>query len=138
MNQTLREEDMTASSVPRILIVDDEKHVREAVSTWFYQRGFFVRVAENGARAVSMCDEETFDIVLMDLEMPVMNGSAAIKEVRAKHPGLPIVVFSGFSSQMQDAANMGANRILQKPLSLRDLEREVRDCLGDESRRDAD
>lgn len=104
--------------------------MREAISTWFYQRGFFVRVAENGARAVDICESESFDVVLMDMEMPVMRGPEAIKAIRVKRPHLPILVFSGFSADMKEAADLGASRVLQKPMGLRELEREVRDCLS--------
>ena len=121
---------LTSPELPRILIVDDERHVREAISTWFFQRGFFVRVAENGARAVEICESEPFDVVLMDMEMPVMKGPEAIKAIRVQHPDLPILVFSGFSADTRDAAEIGANRMLQKPLGLRELESEVRACLS--------
>jgi DNA-binding response OmpR family regulator len=110
--------------------VDDEKHVREAIFTWFSEHGFSVQVAENGARAVDLCEEETFDLVIMDLEMPVMKGPAAIQAIRTTLPDLPIIVFSGFSTQTQVAVEMGANLILQKPLGLRELEREVREFLS--------
>ncbi len=122
---------LTASQLPQLLVVDDEEQVREAVSTWFYQRGFFVRVAENGAIAVELCAAEPFDVVIMDLEMPVMNGVDAIKAIREQSPELRIVVFSGFSTRLQTVAELGVNRILQKPLGLRELEQEVRDCMAE-------
>ncbi len=122
---------MKNKGLPRILVVDDEKHVREAISSWFFQRGFHVCAAENGKRAVDICEAETFDIILIDLEMPVMKGCEAIKVIRASRPELPIVVYSGYSPQMQDAADLGATRVLQKPLGLRELESEVRACLSD-------
>ncbi len=121
---------MTSAGTPRILVVDDEHHIREAISAWFYQRGFHVRVAENGARAIEICEVEEFDIILMDMEMPVMKGPAAIKVIRDRVPNLPIIVFSGFSTHTQEAKDVGATRILQKPLGLRELEVEVRDCLA--------
>lgn len=120
---------MTSRPSPRMLVVDDEKQIREAITTWFYQRGFYVREAENGQRAVEICQEETFDIVLMDMEMPVMKGPEAIRALRGLHPEIPILVFTGYSDLIDEAAEVGANRILQKPLGLRDLEREVRNVL---------
>ena len=122
---------LTANTLPRLLVVDDEFHVRETVSTWFYQRGFHVCTAENGAIAVDLCAAEPFDVVLIDLEMPVMNGAEAIKAIRAKTPNQRIVVFSGFSTDIRSVTDLGVNRILRKPLSLHELEQEVRDCLGE-------
>lgn len=122
---------MNSHSIPRILVVDDEKHIREAVSSWFNRRGFFVRVAENGARAVAICEEEEFDVMVIDMEMPVMNGPEAIKKIRSIAPEMPILVFTGFSASIQEAIDVGANQILHKPVSLHDLEEEVRKCLGE-------
>lgn len=122
---------MRMGSLPRILVVDDEMHIREAVSTWFYRHGFFVTVAENGERAVAICEEEEFDLLLIDMEMPVMNGPEAIKKIRILYPDMPIIVFSGFSESIKDAIDLGANQVLQKPVSLHDLEREVRKCLAE-------
>ena len=123
---------MSKQNYPRILVVDDEKHIRDAVSSWFYRRGFFVRVAENGERAVAICEEEAFDVLLIDMEMPVMNGPEAIKKIRVLYPEMPILVFTGFSESIQDAIDVGANQVLHKPVSLHDLEDAVRKCLGDD------
>lgn len=122
---------MTVSQLPRVLVVDDEIQVREAVSTWFYQRGFFVRVAENGAIAVELCAVEPFDVVIMDLEMPVMNGVDAIIAIRERTPDVRIVVYCGFSTRIRTVAELHVNRILQKPLGLRELEQAVRDCMAE-------
>ena len=122
---------MSTDELPRLLVVDDEPQIRKAVTEWFSQRGFHVSEAENGRRAVEVCTSETFDIVLIDMEMPVMKGPEAIKAIRSLHPCLPIIVFSGYSQDLEEATEFGANRVLQKPLSLRDLEQEVRGALAD-------
>lgn len=112
-----------------MLVVDDERQIRKAITEWFYQRGFHVREAENGQRAIEICAEEVFDVVLMDMEMPVMKGPEAIKGIREQHPEMPILVFTGYSTDIEDAWEVGANQVLQKPLSLRDLEQAIRELL---------
>ena len=126
---------MSGSRLPRILIVDDERQIRDAVTSWFYQRGFFVREAENGKRAVELCMTEEFDAVLIDMEMPVMRGPEAIAAIRKAHPNLPIVVFTGFSEETDSVVKAGASLVLQKPLGMRELEAKVRQLLhqGDPS-----
>lgn len=121
--------DLNGSHLPRMLVVDDERQIRKAIMEWFYQRGFHVREAENGRRAVEICAEEVFDVVLMDMEMPVMKGPEAIKGIREQYPEMPILVFTGYSEDIEDAWEIGANQVLQKPLSLRDLEEAIRKLL---------
>jgi CheY-like chemotaxis protein len=116
---------MSVDTKRRLLVVDDEPHIRDAVTQWFEQHGFIVQAAENGKRAVEVCAENPFDVIIMDLEMPVMKGPEAIRLIRETHPDLPIAVFTGFSSRIREAKEFGATIILQKPLGLRELEKEI-------------
>lgn len=111
---------------PRILIVDDEENIRYALRRWFEVCGFEVDLAEDGLAAVQKCAINDYAVITMDLEMPRMNGSEAIPEIKLYHPDVPIIVFTGYSDSSEDAALSGATTILSKPLSLRKLEEEVR------------
>ena len=122
---------MPADPQHRLLVVDDEPHIRETMTTWFTRRGFAVQTAENGKRAVEVCGDHTFDVILMDLEMPVMKGQEAIRRIRETHPDLPIAVFTGFSSHIREAEENGATIILHKPLGLKELEKELLAILQD-------
>jgi CheY-like chemotaxis protein len=113
----------------RILVVDDEPSIRNALGTWFEKRGFETHVAENGAEGVKRCEGTPFDVILLDLEMPVMNGHDAMHAIRALDAHVPIIVFTGYSSEAVDLSNVGATRVLQKPLSMLDLEAQVRACI---------
>ncbi len=81
----------------------------------FYQ---FER-AKNGKEAVEMADKGQFDIVLMDIKMPIMNGLEATKAIKAKHPDLPIVALTAnaFDSDRQLAEEAGCDDFLSKPVS---------------------
>lgn len=115
---------------PRILVVDDEENIRYALKRWFEVCGFDVDLAEDGLSAVRKCAVETYELITMDLEMPRMNGTEAIAEIKLYHPNVPIIVFTGYCENSEDAANCGASKILSKPLSLRKLEEEVRRLLA--------
>lgn len=116
-------------SKPRILVVDDEDNIRYALKRWFEVCGFEVDLAEDGLSAVQKCAENNYNIITIDLEMPRMNGAEAIAEIKLSHPEVPIIVFTGYSENSEDAAQCGATKILGKPLSLRKLEEEVRTLL---------
>jgi len=81
----------------------------------FYQ---FER-AKNGQEAVEMVDKGQYDIVLMDIKMPIMNGLEATKAIKAKHPDLPIVALTAnaFDSDRQLAEEAGCDDFLSKPVS---------------------
>lgn len=113
----------------RILVVDDEENIRFALKRWFEVCGFEVDLAEDGLSAVQKCAVNNYDIITMDLEMPRMNGAEAITEIKIYHPDVPIIVFTGYCDNSDEAAQCGAAKVLSKPLSLRKLEEEVRRLL---------
>ena len=113
----------------RILIVDDEPSIREALHRWFEVRGFEADVAADGIDAIERFHERRHDVVTLDLDMPRMDGVEAFVELRALAPGLPIVIMTGCSDRSRDPVLQRANRVLTKPVSLRVVEREVRRAL---------
>ncbi len=118
---------------PRILVVDDEENIRFALKRWFEVCGFEVDLSEDGLSAVQKCAANDYSIITMDLQMPRMNGTEAIAEIRLYHPDVPIIIFTGYCEDAEEAAYSGATRVLSKPLSLKKLEAEVRNLLGDDA-----
>lgn len=114
---------------PRILIVDDEENVRKALMRWFEAGGYSVAVAKDGAEAVELCQAGDFDVITMDLEMPRMNGREAIAAIRSTRPNVPILILTGFLGDPDGMHNYGASKVLYKPISLRELESEVRNLV---------
>jgi len=121
-------------SKPRILIIDDESSIRDALESWFSLHGFDVDVAQNGAEGVRMVSAQRYAVVVMDLEMPTMGGVQATHEIKAVDPGLPIVAVSGFSESVEDVIKAGASKFLSKPLRLQELEGEVRLVMRDDAK----
>ena len=112
-----------------MLIVDDEEHIQTVFRRWFESCDFEVDLAGNGKIAVEKCSESDYDVITMDLEMPVMKGPEAIAAIRKIQPDVPIVVITGYHDRVAQARQCGANKVLEKPLSMRLLEKEVRDVL---------
>jgi DNA-binding response OmpR family regulator len=111
--------------VPKILIVDDEDSIRDALARWFTLRGYEVEKAEDGLAAVEKCAVSSFDIITMDLEMPRLSGMEAIERIRKTNPTVPIIVLTGYPNEAEEVLERGAAKVLTKPLRLRDLEEEV-------------
>jgi CheY-like chemotaxis protein len=109
----------------RILVVDDEKPVREAMALLLKQEGYRVVVAECGHTAVSAIEAFTFDLVIVDIFMPGMNGLETIDILRQDAPDVPIIVMSGYAAGsgatgpdfFREAVDRGATCCLRKPFS---------------------
>ena len=107
----------------RILVVDDDPIFREMMSYALSQFHIEVKTANNGAEALNMIQEEPFDVLLVDFQMPEMNGLEVATAARRLHLTLPIALVTGsvgtFSSLELDAA--GVNRFFTKPFNLEEL-----------------
>jgi len=121
-------------SKPRILIIDDESSIRDALKRWFSIHGFEADVAQDGAEGVRMVGTQRYAVVVLDLEMPTMGGVQATREITAVDPGLPIIAVSGFSESVEDVIKAGASKFLPKPLRLKELEDEVRLVMRDDAK----
>lgn len=113
----------------RVLVVDDEAGIRDALARWLSLRGFDVTKAEDGQDAVEKCAAERFDVITMDLEMPRLCGVDAITVIRRNSPEIPILVLTAFPHEAEEVLEAGAAKVLNKPLRLLDLEEEIRSVL---------
>jgi len=75
-----------------ILVIDDQKDLAEVLSLALSQRGFTVKVASSGSEAVNICNDERFDLIITDLNMPEMDGIQLIGNVRKLNPHQRIIV----------------------------------------------
>jgi PAS domain S-box-containing protein len=107
-----------------ILVADDEQAIREMVSFGLTSQGYRVIAAANGADAITALERQVREIrlILLDTDMPVLNGKAAIPFLRALAPATPIVLMSG---QVAAASNADAFAQLVKPFQLDELLRRV-------------
>jgi DNA-binding NtrC family response regulator len=108
---------------PTILIVDDNEDLLETFSRILKRRGFCVETAENGACAVDKFKEHTYDVTLMDIVMPEMNGVDAFRKIREMHPGATVILMTAYSEEelMQIARDEGAHRVINKPIRIEQL-----------------
>ncbi len=115
----------------KVLVVDDTRTNRMLTARILEKRGHLVKTAENGVEAIEELAREDFDLVLMDVQMPVMSGIEAAKIIRSndsqvRSHDVPILAFSAAaatdgSSGMTACLKAGMNGYLAKPLRLQDF-----------------
>jgi CheY-like chemotaxis protein len=115
-----------------ILVVDDENFVRGIVEEILTSQGHEVIQATSGNEAIKMCGERTFDLVISDLSMPLMNGFDLISALRRLQKNLPVLAISGvYTGDLLKAVKLlGAKAILEKPFGPDELMGAVDKILG--------
>ena len=103
-----------------ILFVDDMPDTRDIFRLAFGIQGHSTRIAINGVEAVTAVNEEQFDAIVMDVEMPELNGWDAVRKIRKLPNGdrVPIIMFTAYGGQddHSKAQEVGADCLLQKPI----------------------
>lgn len=109
----------------RILLVEDHEINQQVAQEILEQAGFFVRIANDGQQGLAMTREQEFDLVLMDLQMPVMDGYEATRHIRREktHTQLPIIAMtaSAMAKDREKALEAGMNAHVSKPIDLNEL-----------------
>ncbi|MBL4893525.1 MAG: response regulator [Emcibacter sp.] len=106
-----------------ILIAEDEMAVRMFVSRALEHRGHSTVGVEDGGAAIDAMSKESFDLLLTDIVMPVMDGIALALTVSADHPDMPILMMTGYSHERTRAHNLECliHEVISKPFSLDEL-----------------
>ncbi len=123
----------TRKPAARILLADDENGLRRAVSIMLKSAGFSVDEAKDGAEALEMLRKPNtvYDLVLLDLLMPRVNGIEALKRIRDSHPDLPVIMFSGrISAEQFENESHRPNAIFSKPIQSAVLIEAIHQAMG--------
>jgi len=120
--------------MPRILIAEDEKDIRELIAFTLRFAGFDVLLATNGVEAVEVAETERPDLVILDVRMPRMSGYEACRRLKEnpQTASLPVVFLSakGQDSEIQQGLESGAEEYILKPFAPDELIQQVRDILN--------
>ncbi|MEI6827478.1 MAG: response regulator [Desulfuromonadales bacterium] len=119
----------------RILVIDDEPHLRILVESFLVQEGHEVDLAENGQKGLNLIERNPYDLVITDVVMPEQDGLEVLMGLKGHVPRMKIIVMSGGGDRLniQELLNlaklMGADRVLPKPLDFTTLQATVKDVL---------
>lgn len=110
----------------KLLICDDEIKIRETLYDYFTAKGFCAVTAENGRVAVEKAEEESFDLIILDVMMPVMDGLTALREIR-KFTDTPVLFLSalGEEEDLLKGYRYGADDYIVKPFPLSVLKEKI-------------
>lgn len=115
----------------RILVVEDENDLREAIAEGLRIDGYAVDTCDNGNDAYDLLYVENYDLVVLDLNLPLMDGLEVLEKIRGEKPELKVLILSarGSVSDKVRGLDIGANDYLVKPFDFAELEARIRSLL---------
>ena len=107
----------------RILVTDDEQKIREMIRKYAEFEGFTVDEAKDGFDAVNKADKEKYDLIIMDVMMPNLDGFSAVKEIKKKDPNVPVIMLSALGEEYDKihGFDVGVDDYVDKPFSTKEL-----------------
>lgn len=107
-----------------ILVVDDEQPVCDVIVDALPKAKYQVDVAYNGQQGLEMAQSKKYDVVFMDLYMPVLDGCEAIKKIKSASPEVIIVIMTGVRNRemVEKALSFGANSVMVKPFRISEVQ----------------
>jgi len=104
----------------KILLAEDTEDNQVLIEMYVTNTGASITIVDNGAEAVKICATQQFDLILMDMQMPVMDGVEATKKIRLLNPNIPIIVLTAnaLKSDFENCIDAGANEFLTKPIDI--------------------
>src|SRR5436190_20295963 len=120
-----------ADRAPRILLVDDEQPIQTLLSFPLQRDGYEVVHAADGREALARFSEQTFDLVVLDVMLPRMDGLEVCRRLRAKGERVPIIMLSAKSEEIDKVLGLerGADDYITKPFSMREFRSRVKAAL---------
>ena len=107
----------------RILVVDDERDYTETVVKRLNRRGFLAQTALGGAQALEAMASQEFDVLILDIKMPGMDGIEVLREVKKRYPKVEVILLTGHApvDSGEQGMSVGANAYLIKPVDFEEL-----------------
>ena len=115
-----------------ILVVDDDTELRKVLSSILSEEGYSVETVENGEQAIRVSEKKRFDLALIDIKLPDMEGTELLQRLKAKQPHIVMIIVTGFPTieNAMGALNEGADGYILKPLEIGKLLQAVRKHLN--------
>ena len=123
---------LSGEETQSILVVDDEKSMREFLDIMLSKEGYQVSLAENGEEACELLEKEEYDLLITDIRMKDLDGIGVLKKAKSVMPDIVVVMISAFAtaSTAVDAMREGAYDYIPKPFKVSDFKRIVREALA--------
>jgi len=112
----------------KVLIIDDEQEFTEALAERMTNRGMDVSTSSSAIEGLKSVEEKSFDVVVLDLQMPEMDGIETLKILKKKNPELQVILLTGHATVEKgiEAMKLGAMDLLEKPADLTTLTEKIK------------
>jgi two-component system, response regulator, stage 0 sporulation protein F len=120
----------------KILIVDDEEHIRFLYSEELTEAGYEVITADSGHRLLEIIDEEQPDLVVLDIKMVDYNGLDLLQDIRNKFIDLPVILCTAYDTFKEDMKSIAADFYVIKSFDLTELKTRIKSALEKNEKRD--
>jgi DNA-binding NtrC family response regulator len=119
-------------SLARILVIDDESSIRESLDVLLKQEGYTTRMAGDGVEGLRILDQESFDLVLLDLALPGQSGLELLPQIKERYPELPIIMITAYGTvdNVVESIRAGAENFIQKPWDNEKLLADIRSAVA--------
>lgn len=106
-----------------VLVVDDEDALRSVLSTELLSEGYVVDTAPDGDDAIAILQQKAFDLVLLDIKMPRVDGFEVLRFIKQRYPNTKVIMLTGFADLKNaiESKKLGAEDFVSKPYDLVDL-----------------
>jgi DNA-binding NtrC family response regulator len=118
----------------RILIVDDEKSQRDMLAGFLKKEGYAMETAESGKIALELIDQKYFELALVDLKMPEMDGIELLEKLKEQHPEIQVIMMTAYGTveTAVEAIKKGAYHYIGKPINLDELKLDIKKALNNQ------
>jgi DNA-binding NtrC family response regulator len=115
----------------RVLVVDDDEGIRKALTAVLEEEGYIVDTAQSGNEAIEKCSANYYNLALIDIRLPDMEGTRLLNAVRQDTPPMVKIIVTGYPSLSNavEAVNKGADAYLLKPLAMDEALKVIREHL---------
>ena len=114
----------------KVLLVDDEKDFLESMSERMRLRGMDVITSSSAKEALEVIENDVFDAIILDIQLPEMDGMAVLKKIKTKHPEAQVILLTGHASLEKgvEAIKIGASDYLEKPADMEALSKKIKEA----------
>lgn len=113
----------------KILIVEDENHQRELYAMELQDAGYDIDQARNGKEAVEKVKNSKFDLVVMDIRMPEMDGIEALGKILSRDKKIPVIIYTAYSNYKSNFMTWTADAYVTKSSNLNELKEKIAEVL---------
>lgn len=114
----------------KVLVVDDEENIRLLFKEELEEEGYEVDTASNGLEALEKVKAASFDVIVLDIKMPVMDGIQALNAIKNMNKDQPVILCSAYGEFKQDLSSWVSDGYVVKSADTRELKETIKEILG--------